>query len=166
MRYDALYKWACRLTSNSTDAEDLLQDCFVAFVTTNRDELIENIDGYLRRMLAYMLAGKRRMDARFNLYQIEEAYEIESGMNVLAEIEERERQYAIRRQLRLIYNFARRRNNPVGRTKAGKIFILRLYENKSGREVAQLTGSSRGAVDQWVRIARLEIQKRYQFNAH
>lgn len=163
MRYDALYKWACRLTNNSTDAEDVLQDCFVAFVTTNRDELIENVDGYLRRMLAYMLAGKRRMDARFNLYQIEEAYQIESGMNVLAEIEERERQHAIRRQLRLIYNFAKRRNNPVGRTKAGKIFILRLYENKSGGQVARLTGSSRGAVDQWVRIARLEIQKRYQF---
>jgi len=79
MRYDALYKWACRLTSNSTDAEDLLQDCFVAFVTTNRDELIENVDGYLRRMLAYMLAGKRRMDARFNLTS--GSFHVESPLN-------------------------------------------------------------------------------------
>jgi RNA polymerase sigma factor (sigma-70 family) len=164
VRYDALYRWACRLTGDTIEAEDLLQDCYVAFVSTNTNAIIENLDGYLRRMLAYMLRSKRRREACNNMAQLEEAHELEGGIDVLAEIEERERQDAIKRQLRLIYNFAKRRNSPLGRTKAGKIFILRYYENKSGSEVAELTGSSRGSVDQWVRIARQEIQKRYRFN--
>jgi RNA polymerase sigma factor (sigma-70 family) len=164
LRYDALYRWACRLTGDTLEAEDLLQDCYVAFVSTNTNAMIGNLDGYLRRMLAYMLRSKRAREARHNMAQLEEADELEGGINVLAEIEERERQDAIKRQLRLIYNFAKRRNTPLGRTKAGKIFILRYYENKSGSEVAKLTGSTRGSVNQWVRIARQEIQKRYRFN--
>jgi hypothetical protein len=82
-------------------------------------------------------------------------------MNVLAEIEERERQEDIKRQLRLIYNFAKRHNTVLGRTKAGAVFILRYYESKSGKEVAKLTGSTRAAVDQFVLIARREIKKRF-----
>lgn len=163
IRYDALYSWACRLTNDPVEAEDLLQDCYVAYVSTHRTAIIENLDGYLRRMLAYMLRSKRVKEARFALAEFDEAYQIAGGTNALAEIEERERQEAIKRQLRLIYNFAKRRNNPIGRTKAGKVFIMRFYENKSGSEVARLLGSTRGAVDQWVLIARKEIQKRYRF---
>jgi len=83
-------------------------------------------------------------------------------MNVLGAIEERERQQDVKRQLRVIYNFAKRCNTVLGRTKAGKIFIQRYYENKSGKQVADLTGSTRGAVDQFVRIARREIKKRFR----
>jgi len=166
LRYDALYRWAYRLTNDSVEAEDLLQDCYVAFVSTNRNALIENLDGYLRRMLAYLLRSKRRREARYNLCQLNEAYEIESAINVLAAIEEQERQQAIRHQLRLIYNFAKDPSTPVGRTKAGRIFILRLYENKSGNEVAKLTRSTREAINWWVRVARLEVKKRYQFELH
>jgi hypothetical protein len=115
-------------------------------------------------MLSNMLRSKRMKEARLMVVELDEAYQIEGGMNALAQIEEQERQEAIKRQLRLIYNFAKRRNNPIGRTKAGKIFIMRFYENKSGDEVARLMRSSRGAVDQWVRIARKEIQKRYLLN--
>ncbi len=163
LRYDALYRWACRLTGDTLEAEDLLQDCYVAFVSTNTNAFIENLDGYLRRMLAYMLRSKRTREVRHNMAQLEEA-ELEGGIDVLAAIEERERQDAIKRQLRLIYVLQNCRNTPLGRTKAGRIFILRYYENKSGSEVAKLTGSTRGSVNQWVRIARQEIQKRYRFN--
>jgi RNA polymerase sigma factor (sigma-70 family) len=163
MRYDALYRWACRLTNDPVEAEDLLQDCFVAYVSTATTSIIENLDGYLRRMLAYMLQSKRMKEARFTVAELDEAYQIQGGSNAHAQIEEQERQEAIKRQLRLIYNFAKRRNNPIGRTTAGKVFIMRFYEEKSGNEVAELIGSSRGAVDQWVRIARKEIQKRYRF---
>jgi RNA polymerase sigma factor (sigma-70 family) len=162
LRYDALYRWACRLTEDPIEAEDLLQDCYVAFVSTNTNACIENLDGYLRRMLAYMLRSKRTREARYAVSELDEAYHIQGGMNVLAEIEERERQRAIQRQLRLIYNFAKNRRSVLGRTKAGKIFILRYYENKSGSEVADLTGSTRGAVDQFVLIARREIKKRFR----
>jgi len=158
LRYDALYRWACRLTGDPIEAEDLLQDCYVAFVSTNTNARIENLDGYLRRMLAYMLRSKRTREARYPVAELDEANHIQGGMNVLAEIEERERQEDIKRQLRLIYNFA---NTVLGRTKAGKVFICRYYENKSGKEVANLTGSTRGAVDQFVLIARREIKRRF-----
>jgi len=55
-RYEGLLAWAMRLTNQKRDAaEDLVQDAFVQFVLgRTRLEEIENIDGYLRRMLRYM----------------------------------------------------------------------------------------------------------------
>jgi len=149
------------LTQNPIEAEDLLQDCYVAFVSTNTNTGIENLDGYLRRMLAFMLRNKRTKEARYKVAELDEAHHIQGGGNALAEIEEVERQHAIQRQLRHIYNFANNRRTALGRTKAGRIFILRYYENKSGSEVAKLTGSTRASVDSLVRIARQEIKKRY-----
>jgi len=55
-RYESLLAWAMRLTKNQRDAaEDLVQDAFVQFVLgRSRLEEIENVEGYLRRMLRYM----------------------------------------------------------------------------------------------------------------
>src|SRR5918997_5679758 len=55
-RYESLLAWAMRLTNQQRDlAEDLVQDAFVQFILgRTRLEEIENIDGYLRRMLRYM----------------------------------------------------------------------------------------------------------------
>jgi len=161
-RYAKLYQWACSMTGDSVEAEDLLQDCYVAFVSANTSTSIENLDGYLRRMLSNMLKSRRVREARYSVAELNEANEIASGISVIAEIEERERQEAIKRQLRRIYNYARRRNTLLGRTKAGKMFILRYYENKSGSEVASLTGSTRGSVDQFVLMARREIKRRFR----
>src|SRR6266478_4383518 len=55
-RYEQLLGWALRLTNHHREsAEDLVQDAFIQFTLgrTNLEE-IENIDGYLRRMLRYM----------------------------------------------------------------------------------------------------------------
>src|SRR6266478_9235099 len=55
-RYERLLSWALRLTNqHRASAEDLVQDAFIQF-TRGRTSLdaIENIDGYLRRMLKYM----------------------------------------------------------------------------------------------------------------
>jgi len=76
LRYDALYRWACRLTQDPIEAEDLLQDCYVAFVTTSTNARIENLDGYLRRMLAYMLRSKRMSEARYPVAEVDEANHI------------------------------------------------------------------------------------------
>src|SRR5712692_726006 len=55
-RYEQLLAWALRLTNqNRPSAEDLVQDAFIQFVLGRTSlEEIENIDGYLRRMLRYM----------------------------------------------------------------------------------------------------------------
>ena len=101
--------------------------------------------------------------ARHAIAELNEPCDVEAGVNVLAQIEELERQQEIKRQLKLIYDFADCPNTALGRTKGGKIFILSYYQHKIGSEVARLTGSTLGAVHQWVRIARHEIQKRQRF---
>ena len=163
LRYDALFRWACRLTNDPVEAEDLLQDCYVAFVSTSTNTVIDNLDGYLRRMLSNLLRSKRMREARHAIVELDEQCDLEVGVSVLAQIEERERQQEIKRQLKLIYDFANCPNTALGRTKGGKIFILRYYQQKIGSEVARLTGSTLGAVHQWVRIARHEIRKRHGF---
>jgi len=163
-RYTKLYLWACSMTGDPIEAEDLVQDCYVAFVSANTNTSIENLDGYLRRMLSNMLKSRRVREARHSIAELNEANEIASSISVIAEIEERERQDAIKRQLRRIYNYATRRNTVLGRTKAGKMFILRYYKNKSGSEVATLTGSTRGSVDQFVLMARQEIKRRFRIS--
>ena len=65
-RYESLLAWAMRLTNQERDvAEDLVQDAFVQFVLgRTRLEEIENIDGYLRRMLRYMHASRMSRQAQ------------------------------------------------------------------------------------------------------
>lgn len=55
-RFESLLAWAMGLTNQQRQAaEDLVQDAFVQFVLgRTRLEEIENIDGYLRRMLRNM----------------------------------------------------------------------------------------------------------------
>jgi DNA-directed RNA polymerase specialized sigma24 family protein len=65
-RYDALYEWACSLTNDPVEAEDLLQDCYVFFVTANTNKPIEDLDGYLRRMLSNVLRSNRMRQAPHN----------------------------------------------------------------------------------------------------
>jgi DNA-directed RNA polymerase specialized sigma24 family protein len=161
-RYDALFKWACRLTRDAIEAEDVLHDCYVAYVSSNTNTVIENLDGYLHRMLSNINHSRHMKRRRSMGAPMEDALELTCDSNILNDIEERERQAAIKRQLRLIQNFALRRNNPVGRTKAGKVFVLRYYQNRSAAEVAKLVSSTPTSVDQWVRIARTEIKKHYK----
>ena len=163
LRYDALFRWACLLTNDPVEAEDLLQDCYVAFVSTNTNTVIENLDGYLRRMLSNLQRSNRMREARHVIAELEQPCDIEAGVDVLAQMEERERQQEIKRQVKVIYDCANCPNTALGRTKGGKIFILRYYQRKIGSEVARLTGSTLGAVHQWVRVARHEIRKRHRF---
>src|SRR6185369_12833414 len=65
-RYESLLAWAMRLTNNEREvAEDLVQDAFVQFVLgRSRLEEIENIEGYLRRMLRYMHVSRLSRSAQ------------------------------------------------------------------------------------------------------
>ena len=65
-RYGSLLAWAMRLTNNEREAaEDLVQDAFVQFVLgRSRLEEIENIEGYLRRMLRYMNVSRLSRSAQ------------------------------------------------------------------------------------------------------
>src|SRR5215510_10464287 len=65
-RYESLLAWALRLTNHQREAaEDLVQDAFVQFkLGRTRLEEIENVDGYLRRMLRYMHFSKLNRSAQ------------------------------------------------------------------------------------------------------
>src|SRR5947207_1004350 len=65
-RYQDLLVWALRLTHQDREsAEDLVQDAFIQFVLgRSRLEEIENIDGYLRRMLRYMHCSRTSRSAQ------------------------------------------------------------------------------------------------------
>ena len=64
-RYESLLAWAMRLTSDRAAAEDLVQDAFVQFMLGRTGlEQIENIDGYLRRMLRYMHSSRMSRQAQ------------------------------------------------------------------------------------------------------
>src|SRR6476660_51383 len=64
-RYAQLLVWALRLTNqHRASAEDLVQDAFIQFVLGRTSlEEIENIDGYLRRMLRYMHLSRMSRNA-------------------------------------------------------------------------------------------------------
>src|SRR5882724_29677 len=65
-RYERLLVWALRLTNqHRPSAEDLVQDAFIQFVLGRTSlEEIENIDGYLRRMLRYMQLSRMSRNAQ------------------------------------------------------------------------------------------------------
>src|SRR5687768_1255602 len=64
-RYESLLAWAMRLTGSYDEAADLVQDAFVQFMLGRTGlEQIENIDGYLRRMLRYMHASRMSRQAQ------------------------------------------------------------------------------------------------------
>ena len=65
-RYQSLLAWALRLTNQHLEAaQDLVQDAFVQFMLGRTGlEQIENIDGYLRRMLRYMHVSRMSRQAQ------------------------------------------------------------------------------------------------------
>src|SRR5687768_11031362 len=65
-RYERLLVWALQLTNqHRPSAEDLVQDAFIQFILGRTSlEAIENIDGYLRRMLRYMHLSRMSRNAQ------------------------------------------------------------------------------------------------------
>ena len=61
-RYETLLEWALQLTHQQRDsAEDLVQDAFVQFMLARTQlEEIENVNGYLRRLLRSHLGPYRK----------------------------------------------------------------------------------------------------------
>ncbi len=155
-RYASLLAWAMRLTNQQREsAEDLVQDAFVQFMLgRTRLEEIENIDGYLRRMLGYMHIARTSRAAQ----QLDEAalsvadYDtcwlgwtaIEPARCVQASEE-----------LHQICTYACSRKQS---SKAGSVLILRFFLDYFPTEIARILNCSRHAVDELQRFARREAK--------
>ena len=154
-RYSQLLTWAMRLTNNHrASAEDLVQDAFIQFtrVRTNL-ESIENVDGYLYRMLRNMhisRLGRRTEQVKPQIVSLADLeWELDSPGH------EFQQRLQTHEELCRVCHYACIRKET---SRAGSILILRFFLEYSPSEIAEVLCTSRHCVDQWQRLARRELK--------
>jgi RNA polymerase sigma factor (sigma-70 family) len=155
-RYEGLLSWAMRLTSQQREAaEDLVQDAFVQFMLgRTRLEEIENIDGYLRRMLRYMHLSRISRSAQ-HLRETELSVADYDSVRLSWTATEPSRRMQSSEELYQICAYACSRKES---SRAGSVLILRFFHEYLPTEIAGVIHSSRHCVDQWQRLARGEAK--------
>lgn len=155
-RYEGLLAWALRLTKHQREsAEDLVQDAFVQFMLSRtRLEEIENIDGYLRRMLRYMHASRMNRSAQHLHETALTVADYDSCRFGWTAIEPPRRMQASE-ELHQICTYACSRKES---SRAGSVLILRFFHDYFPTEIAGILNSSRHCVDEWQRLARREVK--------
>jgi RNA polymerase sigma factor (sigma-70 family) len=155
-RYETLLVWALHLTHQKRDsAEDLVQDAFVQFMLARTQlEEIENINGYLRRLLRNMYISRMtRLAQRLHetALSIADYDTFRLGWTAI----EPPRRMQAAEQLHQICTYACFRKES---SRAGSVLILRFFLDFLPAEIASVLGSSRHCVDQWQRLARREVK--------
>jgi RNA polymerase sigma factor (sigma-70 family) len=155
-RYASLFAWALRLTNHQRDAaEDLVQDAFVQFMLgRTKLEEIENVDGYLRRMLRYMHIARMNRSAQHLQETALSVADYDSFRLGWSAIEPARRMQAFE-ELHQICLYACSRKES---SRAGSVLILRFFHDYLPIEIARVLNSSRDCVDQWQRLARREAK--------
>ena len=155
-RYESLLEWAMRLTNQQRDAaEDLVQDAYVQFVLGRTQlEEIENIDGYLRRMLRYMHVSRLSHSAQHLQEAALSVADYDSCRLGWTAIEPPRRMQAFE-ELHQICTYACSRKES---SRAGSVLILRFFHEYFPTEIAAVLNSSRHNVDQWQGLARREVK--------
>ncbi len=155
-RYEDLLAWALRLTNQQREsAEDLVQDAFVQFMLgRTKLEEIENIDGYLRRMLRYMHVARMSRLAQLPDEETLSVADYDTCWLGWTAIEPPRRVQASE-ELHQICTYACSRKES---SKAGSVLILRFFLDYFPTEIAQILNSSRGSVDELQRHARREAK--------
>ncbi len=136
-RYAGLLAWALRLTNQQREsAEDLVQDAFVQFVLgRTRLEEIENIDGYLRRMLRYMHLSRMSRSAQHLQDAALSVADYDSLRHGLTAIEPPRRVQASE-ELHQICTYACSRKES---SRAGSVLILRFFHDYFPTEIAGIS---------------------------
>jgi len=155
-RYESLLAWAMRLTNNQREAaEDLVQDAFVQFVLgRSRLEEIENIEGYLRRMLRYMHVSRLSRSAQHLHEAALSIADYDSGRAGWTVIEPPRRMQASEELLQICAYACSRKES----SRAGSVLILRYFHEYFPTEIAAVLNTSRHSVDEWQRLARREAK--------
>ena len=155
-RYQSLLAWALRLTNQQREsAEDLVQDAFVQFMLgRTRLEEIENIDGYLRRMLRYMHLARVSRSPQI-LHETELSVADYDTCRLGWTAIEPQRRMQASEELYQICAYACSRKQS---SKAGSVLILRFFLDYFPTEIARILNSSRHSVDELQRFARREAK--------
>jgi RNA polymerase sigma factor (sigma-70 family) len=156
-----LLGWALRLTGFDEErAEDLVHDAFVHFSTARPDlnAILPNLEGYLYTMLRNLNLSNLRRATRQRARQVAlsdsslaEFESLEAGLRAASE----NAQLQVQEQLHQICLYACRRRET---SKAGSVLILRFFHGYYPSEIALVCRTSRGAVDEWMRVARSEVK--------
>jgi RNA polymerase sigma factor (sigma-70 family) len=155
-RYESLLAWALRLTNQQREAaQDLVQDAFVQFMLGRTGlEQIENIDGYLRRMLRYMYVSRMSRQAQ-RLHDTALSVADYDSFNLSWTAIEPPRRMQALEELQQICAYACARKES---SRAGSVLILRFFHDYFPTEIAGIVAASRHCVDQWQRLARREVK--------
>ena len=155
-RYESLLAWALRLTNQQREAaQDLVQDAFVQFMLGRTGlEQIENIDGYLRRMLRYMYVSRMSRQAQ-RLHDTALSVADYDSFNLGWTAIEPPRRMQALEELQQICAYACARKES---SRAGSVLILRFFHDYFPTEIAGIVAASRHCVDQWQRLARREVK--------
>ena len=155
-RYESLLAWAMRLTNQHLEAaQDLVQDAFVQFMLGRTGlEQIENIDGYLRRMLRYMYVSRMSRQAQ-RLHDAALSVADYDSFNLGWTAIEPPRRMQALEELQQICSYACARKES---SRAGSVLILRFFHDYFPTEIASILAASRHCVDQWQRLARREVK--------
>lgn len=155
-RYGPLRAWARRLTGGDAGrAEDLVHDAFIQFTFARPDlARVQNLDGYLYQMLRNLNISQMR---RANRRRGDEpaVFEYDSAEFVLRAADPRDL-IRVQDDLRQVCHYACVRKES---SKAGSVLILRFMHGYYPAEIARFTGSTRGAVEERLRVARNEARQ-------
>ncbi|MDQ3257755.1 MAG: RNA polymerase sigma factor [Acidobacteriota bacterium] len=163
-RYEWLRGWALQLTEhNHEQAEDLVHDVFIHFTISrpDLDAIQHNLEGYLYTMLRNMHVSQVRRAARIRhtIVSLPELslldYDsVEKGLRAVDQIHA-QTQIQVQDELQHICHYACLRKET---SKAGSVLILRFFHGYYPCEIAQILRSPRGAVDEWLSVARCEAK--------
>src|SRR5262245_4581554 len=149
-RYERLLSWSLKVTGfDRATAEDIVQDVYVQFTLARPDLAnIENIDGYLYRMLRNrQLSLIRRNAGRF----VEDlsVIDYDSAAIGLRACDPRSAQN-VHDQLHAVCSYACLRKET---SKAGSVLILRFFHGYYPAEIGAIMGAPRETVNTWLNLA-------------
>jgi RNA polymerase sigma factor (sigma-70 family) len=155
-RYARLRSWALQLSSHDRDqAEDLLHDAYIQFNLAQPDlDSINNLDGYLYRLLRNLHLSQVRRSQRQGRHTLS-IVDYDSAEIGLRSSDPRQ-QIRLQDELRQVCQYACDRKDT---SKAGSVLILRFLHGYYPREIAQVTRTTRPAVEERLRIARNEARQ-------
>jgi RNA polymerase sigma factor (sigma-70 family) len=156
-RYRHLRAWALRLSGGDVArAEDLLHDAFVQFTFARPDlARVGNLDGYLYRMLRNLQISQTRR-ARRRHEDAPAVVEYDSAEFALRAATDPRAVVRVQDDLRQVCHYACLRKES---SKAGSVLILRFMHGYYPGEIARLLRSSREAVEERLRAARVEARQ-------
>ena len=148
-----VFRAALRVTGNAEDAEDVLQTVFLRLARREDESSdIEHLPGYLRRAAvnaAFDLLRSRQRTRSIPLEDVEPVLPDDAVSPERAVHAGEMRDWLRRTVARL---------SPM----AAQAFALRFFEDKENPEIAQILGTSLGAVSVTLSRARDRVEKEYQ----